>query len=386
MSNQKFKANQIFTGTNMLPEQFVLITNEDGTIEAIVDEADAGDEVQNFTGILCPGFINAHCHVELSHMKGIIPKHIGLINFIVNVVNQRNNTEPIIYEAIKNAEEEMLKNGIVAVGDICNTNNSFNYKLKSALTWYNFIEVSGWLPEVAEKRFAQVKEIELQFKAVKNNQQTSIVPHAPYSVSKELWQKIEGDFEGKTITIHNQESKAENDLFINGTGDFIAMYQLMNIENVDYKPSKKTSVQTYYSSLHKAKNRILVHNTFTSEEDVRYIQNIQLAPNNSTFFCLCANANLYIENKLPDIEMLRKNNCTIVLGTDSLASNNSLSIVDEIQTIRKNFPTISLVEILQWATLNGAKALQLDDSLGSFEKEKKPGVVLWNNDLVKRLI
>lgn len=95
-----------------------------------------------------------------------------------------------------------------------------------------------------------------------------------------------------------------------------------------------------------------------------------------TFFCLCINANQYIENALPPIEMLRKNNCTIVLGTDSLASNWSLNILDEIKTIKQNFPAIALEEMLQWATINGAKALQMENDLGSFEKGKKPGVVL----------
>jgi aminodeoxyfutalosine deaminase len=74
--------------------------------------------------------------------------------------------------------------------------------------------------------------------------------------------------------------------------------------------------------------------------------------------------------------MFRRNNCTIVLGTDSLASNWSLNIMDEIKTINKNFPEIPLQELLKWATINGAKALSIDDQLGSFEEGKRPGVIL----------
>jgi cytosine/adenosine deaminase-related metal-dependent hydrolase len=73
--------------------------------------------------------------------------------------------------------------------------------------------------------------------------------------------------------------------------------------------------------------------------------------------------------------MLRKNECNIVLGTDSLASNRSLSILDEIKTLRKHFPHIPLEEMLSWATINGAKALGMDSFLGSFVKGKKPSVV-----------
>ena len=93
------------------------------------------------------------------------------------------------------------------------------------------------------------------------------------------------------------------------------------------------------------------------------------------YWCLCPNANMYIENRLPNIEMLYKNNCTIVLGTDSLASNHRLSIWEEIKTIRQNFSSIPFEQILQWGTINGAKSLGLDKEFGSFEVGKKPGVV-----------
>jgi len=114
------------------------------------------------------------------------------------------------------------------------------------------------------------------------------------------------------------------------------------------------------------------------QEDVDYVK---LETQNSklkTYFCLCVNANKYIENALPPIEMFRKNKCAIVLGTDSLASNWSLNILDEINTIRKSFPLIPLEETLQWATMNGARALNIDDQFGGFERGKRPGVVLIN--------
>ena len=71
-----------------------------------------------------------------------------------------------------------------------------------------------------------------------------------------------------------------------------------------------------------------------------------------------------------------ENNLAIVFGTDSLASNHQLSLAAEMRTIRDNFPSVKIEQLLGWATINGAKALQLDNILGSFEKGKKPGVVL----------
>ncbi len=152
----------------------------------------------------------------------------------------------------------------------------------------------------------------------------------------------------------------------------------MKIDNTHHKPTKRSSLQTYFPKLSRAASIILVHNTFTKQRDIEF------AMNNKTdaqklFFCICINANQYIENTMPPIQLLIENNCNIVLGTDSLASNHSLNLLDEMKTIQKNFPGISLEKMLQWATINGAKALQMENALGSFEKGKTPGVVLIEN-------
>ena len=119
MSYRKCKADHLFTGTTMLGNNHVLVTENDGTIHGIIREDDAG-EIETFDGILCPGFVNAHCHLELSHMKGLIPENTGLVDFVQKVVNERHFAEDEIVSAIQRAEDEMLGNGIVAVGDICN--------------------------------------------------------------------------------------------------------------------------------------------------------------------------------------------------------------------------------------------------------------------------
>ena len=93
------------------------------------------------------------------------------------------------------------------------------------------------------------------------------------------------------------------------------------------------------------------------------------------YWCLCVNANLYINNLLPPIELFRKNKLPIVLGTDSLASNDSLSILDEIKSIRRAFPSIPQQELLTWASSNGAEALIIDNDYGTFEAGKTPGLI-----------
>ncbi|HNL82264.1 MAG TPA: amidohydrolase family protein [Chitinophagaceae bacterium] len=87
------------------------------------------------------------------------------------------------------------------------------------------------------------------------------------------------------------------------------------------------------------------------------------------------------------MNLLRESNIQLTLGTDSLASNNNLNIVNEIKTLQTHYPKITLAEILQWATINGAKALDMEDTLGSFEKGKKPGIILLENtNDIKRLV
>lgn len=369
----------------MLTSNHVLITDEKGIVEAIIDEKDAGGDVQQLEGILAPGFINCHCHLELSHMKGHIAEETGLVDFVFKVVTQRHFAEEEILQAIKDAEDEMLANGIVAVGDICNNILTLPQKSQHRLGYYNFIEVTGWNPLVAVPRFEKSKEY---FESFQKLSSSSLSPHAPYSVSTELWELLQPNFDGKTVTMHNQETAFEDELFLSASGGFMNMYKMLKIENPSFQPTGKSSLQTVLPKMDNAKSILLVHNTFIKEDDIFFCQ-LQVTNEDQTiFFCLCPNANLYIENALPPVDLLRKNNCSIVLGTDSLASNWSLSILDEMKTIQQHFPEVALEEMLQWATLNGAKALQMDSQLGSFEKGKQPGVVCLSNDLgqIKRLI
>ncbi|HSN10117.1 MAG TPA: hypothetical protein VLS85_13850, partial [Hanamia sp.] len=157
MRYRKLKADYLFTGEKLLKGENVLITNGEGNIINIVNEADAGEEVEVFEGIISPGFINAHCHLELSHLKNIIPEGTGLVDFVFKVVSERHFEESEILRSMEIAEQEMLRKGIVAVGDISNNSLSATQKKKKNLQYYNFIETSGWLPQIAEARFDKSK-------------------------------------------------------------------------------------------------------------------------------------------------------------------------------------------------------------------------------------
>lgn len=380
MAFQKFRADQLFDGYRLLDDQYVLITSAEGVVENIVPKQEAGDNIQVFKGILTPGFINCHCHLELSHMKDAIPKKTGLIKFVSHIMKERHFAENDILKAIENAEDEMISNGIVAVGDICNNKSALGQKQKGRMRYHNFIEASGFVPDLADIRFNRAIDIYNAYAKIYPIPvlSNSIVPHAPYSVSNELWKKIIHFPGNQLITIHNQETEDENQLFLAKQGGFPAFYANFKIDSSFFLCSGKTSLQTFLPEFLSNQQIILVHNVYTSEEDLVYCQ--QSGKNDQLYWCLCPNANLFIGGQLPDIELLMNYNSTLVLGTDSLASNHQLSIVGEMQTIRQHFPFMKSEKLLAWATINGARALQLDNILGSFEKGKKPGIVLCATD------
>jgi aminodeoxyfutalosine deaminase len=376
MSYRKLKADYLFDGYKVLSEDRVLVCRQDGTIEEMISASAAGDGIEKFSGIITPGFINCHCHLELSHLKGLIPQKQGLVNFVFSVVSQRNQPEEIRQEAIFSAEQYMLKSGIVAVGDICNTADSVAAKSARQLDYYNFIELLGWAPELAATRYEHGEKLAESFiKRGLDEIHLSLVPHAPYSVSEELWGLMVSGFKHKTVTIHNQESAAENEFFLTGTGDLTRMYSLMKMDVSHFNPPGTNSLPQVVPRLKGASEILLVHNTYMEERDLL----TALTYSGRTFLCLCPNANLYIEDRLPNLPLFRKHNARMVLGTDSLASNHQLDILEEMKTIKRHFPFIPTVEMLVWATSNGAKALSFHETLGDFDQGKKPGIVLLEN-------
>lgn len=377
---QKFAADRLFTGQEILEGGQVLVMNHSNEVEAIINREEAGDNVQDLSGLLCPGFVNAHCHLELSHMKGKIPPGKGMTDFLLQVMNTRGETDEVKEEAMKMAEEEMYRNGIVAVGDICNTTDSFMLKKTSPLYYHNFIEVAGFVPATAAKRLEAAMQVYDRSVTVPGAH--SIAPHAPYSVSPELFELIAA-LRPAVTTLHNQESEAETEFFVSKTGSLLKIYEQLGVDLSFFHATGKSSLRSVASHFKNLGSLLLVHNCFTGEEDIETLK--QETVNTAISFCVCPNANNYIGNPLPRMDLLIKSGMNICVGTDSLASNTQLNIWEEIKTIRKHFPHIPLQTLLQWATSNGAAALNISDRFGSFKKGTTPGVLLIGDDGAKRV-
>ncbi|MBG6236560.1 cytosine/adenosine deaminase-related metal-dependent hydrolase [Pedobacter sp. CAN_A7] len=355
----------------------VIAMESDGTIQALMTAEEAkhlsAAEVTHYEGCLIPGLINTHCHLELSRLFQRIPQHTGLQAFVQQVIKFRATPDAEVMQAMQLADKQMYENGIVAVGDISNVVISKSVKVDSKVYYHTFIEVLGFNPAQAES----VMQAALQLKEAFAPLKASVVPHAPYSVSPALFAEIKkySETTDNLITMHNQETFDENLFFEEKQGAFLKLYEFLGLDIAFFKASGKTSLQTVLPQLPDGKV-LLVHNTLTNEADIAFAK----AVNNNLFWCLCANANLYIENRLPDVSLLKEAGLKITLGTDSLASNHQLSILAEMKTLQESQRdaggALSFEELLPWATINGAEFLGIAEQFGSLAPGKKPGINL----------
>jgi aminodeoxyfutalosine deaminase len=365
------QADQIFNGKEFLNPETVLVLAPQGVLKDLVSAQHIDSlKIEKFDGIFTPGFVNAHCHLELSHLHGLLPQHTGLPEFAKQVITKRNVvSKEEIAEHSKAADKDMWLNGIVAVGDISNQTDSFFAKTSSNIFYHTFIELIGLNPAMAENVF--VKGLTLMHTLKEFDLKGSFAAHAPYSSSKVLIEKIV-DYNLKqnlSLSIHNQESPEENKMMMGEENKFELLYQFLNLDISWFKPPMSASLEYFAEALGQCRS-ILVHNRVSNKDDLARVadQNI--------FWCFCPNANLFIENGLPDFEIFQALKNNICLGTDSLASNQKLDLVNEANTILKNTSTFSPEELLRAMTYNGAAALGILDFYGQLILGKNTGLNL----------
>ncbi|MEO6499169.1 MAG: amidohydrolase family protein, partial [Mucilaginibacter sp.] len=293
--------------------------------------------------------------------------------FIKEVLTLRKdaaNAQTAITDAAIQADQEMYDNGIVAVGDIANTDISRAVKEKSKLYYHTFVEVLGFLPDKAEQLFNEALQLLETFKPLS----VSLTPHAPYTVSKELFKLIKkySDTGKNLVSIHNQECEDENKFYRYKLGGFNDLYKHLGIDIDYFKPQARNSLQSIIPLLTSNQEVLLVHNTCTNLKDIYFIKRFD----RRIHWCFCPNANMYIESRLPKINLFLDQGFNITLGTDSLASNSKLCILSEMRVIQQKFPAISTATLLKWATINGADYLGIDDTKGTLEPGKTPGLNL----------
>lgn len=346
--------------SNRLTKDVVLTINSDGTIVEIeqnVSNIDSMPSVEFYNGVLIPGTVNCHCHIEYSYVKGMITRGSGLPEFIRSIIEIKC-TDPTPLSAKTNMAKEwaqkMWNDGIVAVGDHNNNDYAYPSKTESPIHWHTFVELFDVDGQSADETYIDgLKRIEhhrtLGLKA-------SMAPHACYTMEDRLMALCGGQEQAYcgarsegVCSVHFKES--------------VVMAGDKETERV------AAALGTNRSSV------LLVHGIYATEAD---IECMQTKLKDKITVVSCPLSNVYIEKTMADIDMLRRKGVRIALGTDGLSSNDTLSITEEIKFLQERYPNISLEEVLGWATLNGAKALEIDSWAGSIEVNKRPGIILLN--------
>jgi cytosine/adenosine deaminase-related metal-dependent hydrolase len=345
---------------------------DDGTIVAVGQCASDEDVMP---GAIVPGFVNAHCHVELSHLHKKFRKGTGMAGFIDQINELRDWAgREVKQQLVQEWMDKMWNDGVSAMADISNDDSSFDVKKSHKMYTRTFLEVFGSEPEMCEGVMNDVTAL----KAVADEAgiDAAPTPHSCYTMSPQLLSaSAAAGLESGYLSYHSQESQEEEDLLISGSG---AMYENRKRSGMSTPPvTGESSLKYFLDRLADVKpapydeNILLVHNVCLQQSDIDAVKQTM----NNAYFAICPLSNIFIHNALPPIDLMRKNGLAIALGTDSLSSNDDLDVMKELVCLHENFPQVPMNELFTWASRNGARFLGKDDVLGSIAAGKCPGIV-----------
>ena len=358
---RRISAHYLWTPGGFLPGRVVAV-DAAGTITDISAPGHLDREagVEFYPGILIPGLVNAHSHLELSYMCGAIPPGGGFAGFAEGMRTRRGGfPDGDRLSAASFRDAKMWTDGVSAVADICNGATTFAVKGRSRIAYHSFIELFGLDADPA--RVFGIRDT-----ARSGGLTATVTPHATYSLQREDFAAVLDGPNNLPLSIHFMESESETGLF-EKRGPMWEWYAEQGLEPdfLDYgSPAERLAAQVPAD-----RPVMLVHNCCVTQRDIDIVMGHFTAP---VTWVLCPGSNRYISGLRPPVELLRKNRLRIAVGTDSLASNETLSMVRELGMLGN----VPLEELLGWATLNGARALGMDDRLGSVEVGKTPGLVL----------
>lgn len=350
--------------------------DDDGTIVSVGECEDVGKEETFYKGALVPGFVNTHCHIELSHLQGKFAKKTGMAGFIDQINALRDISDRTSrMECIRKWMDRLWSQGVSAMGDISNGDESFPAKAASPMYTRTFLEVFGSEPEDCAKVMESVGQ--LQEKVAGYGLDAAPTPHSCYTMSPELLTAASrAALDSGYLSYHSQESLQEEQMLVSGSG---ALYENRKRLGMSTPPVTGRPSLFYFldriGKIHPApfeEHILLVHEVCLTEEAADAV-NDKLK---NAFVALCPMSNIFIHDTLSPVALMRRKGMKITVGTDSLSSNDTLDIVGEMHCLQKAFPYISLGEILTWACRNGALFLGKEKGLGTIAPGKRPGIVL----------
>jgi len=321
-----------------------------GKFKEVSKEAILAKTIDFGETIILPALVNAHTHLELSALRfKISPSSGDFISWVKNVIKLKENLSLVeIKESAKAVLYHFWKEGIGIVGDVGNTALTLDLLCNSTFYGYFFHEV------ISFKGGYNLKEI--QVKSPSPNFKITYSAHAPYSVSPLLLQAIKSynKKRKKLFCIHCAESIEEIKFLEKGEGPLLEFLKERGQWNENFVPPRVSPIKYLNSLKLLDEDTLLVHVIHIDEKDLEILKNTKPK------ICICLKSNLFIGVGIPRLKELLSAGLDVCIGTDSLASNDQISIWEEMKTIYTYYPDISPEEILKIATFKGAKVLGFD--------------------------
>ena len=307
-------------------------------------------------GVLLPGLVNAHCHLELSHLAGTPPSSgAGFVAWVEGVVASRGrHAEAEIAAAVDLAVTGLEAGGTVAIGDVSNTLAHLDRLRASSLSAVVFLELLAWDPAQASATLAWGEGLlRERAAALRPGLELRLAAHAPHSVSPELLQQLAE--RGGSATLHLAESPEETRFLAAGDGPWRAFLASRGLGQVAFSPSRMSPVR-YADSLGVLHPRLVAaHAVQVDAADCGVLAE------RGVHVALCQRSNASLGVGKADVPALVAAGVRLALGSDSLASAPSLDVLDDAVLLQRQFPALEPGAILRMATRGGAEALGFPD-------------------------
>ncbi|MBF8276710.1 MAG: atzA [Candidatus Brocadiaceae bacterium] len=313
--------------------------------------------------VIMPGLINTHTHLDLSNLHNRIKPTSNFTHWVFQVIGARMrwNDEDYV-SSIEKGAKLSIESGVTTVADISNTGHAFSVLKKSPLRKVVYKEIIGLKSEQAADIMKKLKE---EIPQIKTDELLSVglSPHAPYSVSRELYQAVCG-FAGESrlpVCTHLAETLDEIEFLTKGTGIFPAFLRQIRALPEGWKPPETTPIR-YLNEMGVINNRtLLIHCNYVSDEEIALIQS------SGASVAFCPRSHRFFGHTNHPVHRFLDAGVNVGIGTDSLASNDSLSVLDELKYLSA-IHTISPQTLISMATVNGAKAIGLESQVGQLRE------------------
>jgi cytosine/adenosine deaminase-related metal-dependent hydrolase len=334
----------------------------------------ASDEIDLGNVAVLPGLTNAHTHLELSWMRGRINAAGSFPGWIKSVMELRRGGEAssdAAGRAVTDAVEEARACGTALIGDISNTLSTSAALTASQMAAVVFYELIGFQAADADRIVSKAVD-GLASMPASGNVRHTLAPHAPYSVSPALFERIRVELDQKPFapsSVHLGESEAEIEFLRQGTGPYRKLLEEIGVWDSTWTPPACGPVE-YLDRMGSLDERLLVvHGVHFDQQDL-----VRVASKGATLVT-CPRGNILTGAGAPPIGEFFESGVRVAVGTDSLASVPDLSVFAELAEMRRLAPEVPARVLLEAATINGARALGFESELGTIDAGKRDALI-----------